>query len=92
MTKPVVLSKAKWYQLRDKLSQDYPRSVIMVRWKMKEVLGFTERVHEEWIDRLVDNKDMGYGTAYRVTTMHLDFYDEKKRTMFMLKYSEYLQK
>jgi hypothetical protein len=92
MSQAVKLSKLQWLKLREKLIQDYPRSVILLRWKMLEVLGFTVRHHEEWVDRNVESRDFGYGTKYRQETIHLDFYNEPKRTMFLLKYSEYLQK
>jgi hypothetical protein len=59
---------------------------------MKEILGFTSRTHEEWIDQEVDVKDIRYNTKYCIKTIHLDFYNEPKRTMFLLKYSEYLDK
>jgi hypothetical protein len=32
-----------------------------------------------------------YSTMYRYTYMHLDFYDEPKRTMFLLKYCDYIE-
>jgi hypothetical protein len=92
MSQAVKLSKLQWLKLREKLIQDYPRSVILLRWKMLEVLGFTDREHEEWVDYTDDPMDMGWSTKARQTTVHLDFYNEPKRTMFLLKYSEYLQK
>ena len=49
---------------------------------MKRVLGFTVREHNEWIIK----PDGGYG-EHRI---HLDFYSEKKRSMFLLKFSEIL--
>ena len=52
----------------------------MIRDKMKRVLGFTVREHKAWIPKL----DGGY-TALQ---MHLDFYSEHKRTLFLLKFSE----
>jgi len=90
MSKAIILTKSKWYRLMDRLIKDYPRSVTMVRSKMREHLGFVDREHEEWHDRDVSSRDMGYGTKYRTTMVHLDFYDEKKRTMFLLKYSDYV--
>jgi len=77
--KPVVLSQDAWYKLKERLQQDHPRSVVMVRWKMREVLGFTPREHEEWI-----------GTPGYRTTVHLDFFDESKRTFFLLRYGDYI--
>jgi len=90
MSKAIILTKAKWYKLLDQLIKDYPRSVTMIRSKMREHLGFVDREHEEWHDRSVGPMDMAWGTKYRTTMVHLDFYDEKKRTMFLLKYSDYV--
>ena len=79
--KPIVLSKDQWYALKEKINQDYPPSVRLVREKMKRVLGFTPRLFESFEG----------GPGYKVE-MHLDFFDEHKRTMFLLKYSDYVIK
>ena len=94
MSKPIVLSPEQWLKLRAKLSQDYPRSVTMIRWKMKEVLGFIDREYEEWVEYADPEirRSSGLGTKLCIQSIRLDFYNEPKRTMFMLKYSEYLEK
>jgi hypothetical protein len=92
MSKPVVLSEKAWANIYNNIAQNYPPSVLLIRHRMREVLGFTSRTHEEWFDRDADRRDVGYGTKYRITTIHLDFYSEPKRTMFLLKYSEFLDK
>jgi hypothetical protein len=93
MTKPIVISTENWYKLEHRLRTDYPPSVTMIRTKMRDVLGFTPRTHEEWIEYdTVDRRNIGWGTKECIQTIHLDFYNEPKRTMFMLKYSEYLHK
>ena len=79
-----------WNTIYQLIAKNYPPSVLLVRSKMREVLGFTSRTHEEWFDQLVDLRDVRYNTKYFVLTMHLDFYNESKRTMFLLKYSEHL--
>lgn len=87
MTKPVILAPRTWRRIRDQLHKEYPKTVFMLRNKMKAVLGFTVREHRKWIDKprtLGDDLDVGY---YR-DEVHLDFYSENKRTMFLLKYSE----
>ena len=78
--KPIIISKDQWYVLKEKINNDYPPSVRLVREKMKRVLGFTPRLHQA----------EGYPN-YKVE-MHLDFFDEQKRTMFLLKYSDYVVK
>ena len=92
MSKPIVLSEGTWLKIYNQIAKTYPPSMLLIRNRMKLVLGFTSRTHEEWIDQEVDIKDIRYGTRFRVTTIHLDFYSESKRTMFLLKYSEFLDK
>jgi hypothetical protein len=92
MSKPIVLSEKTWANIYRNIAQNYPPSVLLIRDKMRSVLGFTTRTHDEWMDSEVNVNDVSYGTRWRVTTIHLDFYSEPKRTMFLLKYSEYLEK
>jgi hypothetical protein len=92
MSRPIILSEAQWLKIYNHIAKTYPPSVLLIRNKMKEILGFTSRTHEEWIDQEVDVKDIRYNTKYCIKTIHLDFYNEPKRTMFLLKYSEYLDK
>jgi hypothetical protein len=66
---------------------------------MKAVLGFTVRAHQEYVKdpdyvrRPQDDDEwFNLGTSgwyegkKHMTTVRLDFYDEQKRTMFLLKY------
>lgn len=73
--------------IRERIKNDYPPSVYLTRWKMKAILGFTDRLHDEWINKPNKLGGMGYG----VRQIHLDFFDEAKRTMFLLKYGELIQ-
>lgn len=77
--KSTELTTEQWHSLRTRLSSDYNPSVTMVRWKMKEVLGFTPREHKVW------DRNIGYKHS-----VFLDWFNEPKRTMFLLKYSEYV--
>jgi hypothetical protein len=81
MSKPIVLTQDKWYKLKNQLINDYSPSVMMLSYKMKDKLGFTVREHREWTEQ------RGY-----MIDIRLDFFNEPKRTMFLLKYSEYLDK
>jgi hypothetical protein len=74
------LTVDQWKLIRADLQTEHPKTVFMLRDKMKRVLGFTVREHTESVIK----PDGGYGD-YRI---HLDFYSEKKRTMFLLKFSE----
>lgn len=74
--KPVKLTTNQWKQIRKELYTEHPKTVFMLRSKMKAVLGFTVREHKDEVDGEY---------VYRI---HLDFYSENKRTMFLLKFSE----
>ena len=80
MSKPIEISHSQWQRLLGQLMQDYPRSVMLIRERMKSRLGFTPREYKDW--------DNG---GYRKNCVMLDFYSEKKRTFFIMKYSDYIQ-
>jgi hypothetical protein len=80
--KPFEISEKSWAKVYNQLSKEYPPSYLIIRDKMKDKLGFVFRRHEYW------SQDMG-GMQHN-ETLYLDFYDEKKRTMFLLKYGEIL--
>lgn len=82
--KPVVLTVSQWKSIREQLHEEYPRTVFMLRNKMKQVLGFTVREHKAFIQK----PDGGYYDFQ----IHLDFYSDKKRTMFLMKFSEVISK
>lgn len=84
--KSIVLSEFAWLKLRRHLFQTQPKSVMLTRWKMKEVLGFTDRLHTEWINK--PNKWGGMG--YEQRQVYLDFFSESKKTFFVLKYGDYI--
>ncbi len=82
LSKSITLTHAQWEKLRERLKQDYPPSVILIREKMKQVLGFVDREYAVWME----------DSYSKTSDVRLDFYNEPKRTMFLLKYSEYLDK
>lgn len=89
MPKPIVLKKSEWDNLEHKIKQENPPSVYMIRSKMREVLGFTVRKHAMWIDKKDDIEwkvSNGNRKGYYRDEIHLDFYDESKRTFFIMKY------
>lgn len=73
--KPFVLTTTEWKALRSRLKEDHPPSVLLSREKMRRVLGFTVRDHHEY----------DYQTGSHIS-IHLDFFDDRQRTMFLLKY------
>ena len=91
-----------WQRIRADLHTEHPKSVFMLKDKMKRVLGFTVREHNEWVDdKVSDDKDGfdlfsvqndgWYKGKRHEHSIRLDFYNERKYTMFLLKYSEYIQ-
>ena len=80
--KPVKLTTDQWKRIRKELQSEYPKTVFMIRDKMKRTLGFTVREHQAWIPKM----DGGYYDL----EIHLDFFSENKRTMFLMKFSEIL--
>lgn len=90
-----------WQRIRADLHTEHPKSVFMLKHKMRQVLGFTVREHSEWVpDAQADPRpgfdlfsvqdDGWYKGKRHEHSIRLDFYSERKYTMFMLKYSEYL--
>jgi hypothetical protein len=78
--KSIHLSERTWSIIYANLAREHKVSVILIRSRMKSVLGFTARRHTEWIDNVP------------ITHIVLDFYNPAKRTMFLLKFSELLDK
>ncbi len=88
--KPIKLTLEEWMKIYAELHKHHPKSVLMVRWKMREVLGFTPREHTEWLGYYdnVSKEDRKAGRHGYKKSIHLDFYSEQQRTMFLLRYSE----
>lgn len=84
--KPLTLSLKQWSKIYSEIKGSYPPSVTLSREKMRRVLGFTPREHVEWV---AEGKSISRGHCR--TTIHVDFFDEQQRTMFLLKYSDYLR-
>jgi len=80
MSRSIKLSSNCWNKIHSQLLEDYPKSVVLIRDVMKRKLGFTTRTHREWQPGMV---------SYEEHVM-LDFFNEPKRTMFLLKYSDFL--
>lgn len=82
------LTVSQWQRIRTDLHTEHPKSVFMLKDKMKRMLGFTVREHSEYIYKPSDHNS--FDTASHEHSIRLDFYNERKYTMFLLKYSEYL--
>ena len=98
MSKPIVMTPSQWSSVLERIRQREKPSVYLSREKMKAVLGFTVRDHREYVKdpnyvRPLDNSDwfpvleLGWYEGKNAQhTVRLDFYDDQKRTMFLLKY------
>ena len=98
MSKPIVMSPGQWDSVLDRIKQREKPSVYLSRSKMKEVLGFTVRDYREYVKDpdYVKRPDNGewynmeaagwFEGKINVRTVRLDFYDDQKRTMFLLRY------
>ena len=85
--KPVILNPEQWKTIRKQLHEEHPKTVFMIRDKMKRVLGFTVREHRAWVDTpstIGDDLNRGYYDFQ----IHLDFFSQNKRTMFLMKFSD----
>jgi hypothetical protein len=73
--KSIKITEKQWIEIVEKIKKQYPPSFYLIREKMREKLGFTCRLL--------------FLPGYNHET-YLDFFDEKKKTMFLLKYGDIL--
>lgn len=88
--KPIVLSKDQWSVVLEQIKKDHSPSVWLSREKMKRVLGFSPREHTEWLGYYdsASIEDRLAGRHGYKTSIHLDFFGDQYRTMFLLKYGD----
>jgi len=100
------LSTRQWRIIRAELHKEHPKSVFMLKNKMRQILGFTVREHSGYRPRTareLEQYDLSDNIRYETEKENrfyreninehvicLDFYDERKYTMFLLKFSEQL--
>jgi hypothetical protein len=105
--KPISISKENWHLLLNELHKEYPTNVLAIKENTKRVLGFTSREHSVWIGNKNYQKEyeeyerdktdpaaLWVGEPFKGHSkkiIQLDFYDEAKRTFFLIKYSEFLK-
>jgi len=98
------LTIKQWQRIRAELHKEHPMSVFMLKNKMRQVLGFTVREHTGYrlrTARELEDYDMSdniWHETERDRKFHreniheqiicLDFYNERRYTMFLLKFSE----
>jgi hypothetical protein len=73
----ITLQRHQWAKIKEQLIEEYKDtpSVMLLRSKMKTVLGFTIRTNNYW------HEDVNVRH-----TVYLDFFDDQKETLFILKY------
>ena len=74
--KPLIYKFHHWAKIWERIKQDNPPSVYLIRSNMRKTLGFTVRDHLHF-----DNQSQSYRPE-----VHLDFYGEKYLSHFLLKY------
>lgn len=82
VNRSIKLQTKQWNRLQERLREEHPLSVLAIRDKMKRVLGFTTR----------NSYGPLPGSDIHEPIVHLDFFDEPKKTMFLLKYGDYLER
>jgi hypothetical protein len=80
VAKTITLSVSSWHLLQEKIVEDYGRTTLLISWRLRDTLGFTVRQHSDY---------SGDG-SHNWNTIRLDFWNDQMQTMFLLKYSDYL--
>jgi hypothetical protein len=81
----ITLKPGQWGPILERIKSEYPVSVWGIRWKMREVLGFTVRRGDGWTRKGI-NSTTGQPYFAREPWVYLDFYDDVKETFFRMKY------
>lgn len=75
--KAIIYPKRDWAPIWERIKADHGQK-ISISWVCRRELGFTVREH------MVYGDDVSWDERYQI---HLDFYDEAMRTLFILKYT-----
>lgn len=81
--KSIKISIKDWEKILEKIKKDYPPSYHLIRSITKEKLGFLPREHTDY--------SLSY-SKNNIRSMYIDFFDEHKKTMFILKYGHLISK
>jgi hypothetical protein len=73
-----------WQKIHVRLMAEQPASVMLIRGRMREVLGFTVREHQQWVELGKKSNGQAYGQTQ--TWICLDFYNDAMESWFHLKY------
>ena len=85
--KAIVLKHREWDSIFQQIKKDYADnpSTYLIRDRMRDVLGFTVREHQEW-NRSEGVPGRDYDWRDERSQIHIDFYTESARTYFIMKY------
>ncbi len=91
MKHTIQLTEKQWASIYEDIAKNYPPSVLLIRERMKKVLGFTSRRHRQWVSsKGKEDWEGRLSKGHWEESIMLDFYSEKKMSWFRLKFSEYL--
>lgn len=76
----IKLTTDQWHNIHARLKNEYPASVMLLRYKMREVLGFTVREHQQWVETGKSIHGRPYG--HLQTWVCLDFYSDALESWF----------
>ena len=89
----IKLKESCWLPLYEHLAREYKNepSVLIIREKMRRVLGCTVRRHREWVNPTAEvGARPDHARGHYQEWICLDFYDDRLETWFQLKYAEFL--
>jgi hypothetical protein len=76
----IIYTPNSWNRVWSQIREDYSQNIIIPS-VLKRKLGFTVREHRYWVPKM----DGGYYDF----KIHLDFYEEKMKTLYLLKYGHF---
>jgi len=71
-----------WHSIYSQILRDYGMGMA-VRTRLRRELGFTYRMHQQWIEF---DRSEGHARKYCQEQVHVDFYNEAAQSWFQLKY------
>ncbi len=80
MAKTLAISHHAWHKLKEKIIEDYGQTTVMISWRLRDQVGFTVREHH----------DYNQNEWHLSHNIRLDFWDDQMQTMFLLRYSDFL--
>lgn len=78
MLRTITVSHAAWFIICNHIKQDYGIATALISYRMLQEVGCIARNYN------------GYESNKYVSNVRLDFYDGQMKTMFLLKYSDFL--